>query len=177
LTTEYDRFFYQTMEAVTADAVSAISGGSTAGTSANVDARSRGGRGGQGNRGGRGGHGHNRYNPRNVPLFKGNTEAMNGHVFQCFSERNDKKQFARTEEALGEYIAKTLKFPGDLMPLTRDLVTPIITTPDDLDEKETNRLKIALWEKEVSNYVLRCDYLDSNCTPLFGANAARHDFA
>jgi hypothetical protein len=39
---------------------------------------------------------------------------MNGHVFQCFNECEDKKQFSKTVEALGEYIAKRLKYPGDM---------------------------------------------------------------
>jgi len=44
--------------------------------------------------------------------------SMNGHVFQCFNERDNKKQFSKTVEILGEYIAKNLKYPGNLAPLT-----------------------------------------------------------
>jgi len=43
--------------------------------------------------------------PRVCSTFKGNTEEMNGHVCQCFNECEDKKQFLKTVEALGEYIA------------------------------------------------------------------------
>jgi len=39
--------------------------------------------------------------PRVCSTFKGYTKEMNGHVFQCF-----KKQFSKTVEAVGEYIAK-----------------------------------------------------------------------
>ena len=45
---------------------------------------------------------------------------MNGHVFQCFNECEDKKHFSKTVEALGEYIAKKLKYPGDMVSLTKD---------------------------------------------------------
>jgi len=52
--------------------------------------------------------------PRVCSTFKGNTEEMNSHVFQCFNKCEDKKQFLKTVEALGEYIAKKLKYPGDM---------------------------------------------------------------
>jgi len=87
---------------------------------------------------------------------------MNGHVFQCFNECEDKKQFSKTVEALGEYIAKKLKYPGDMVSLTKDFVRPKIPKPTELDVSETNRLVIAIWEKKVSAYCTRTDYLDSN---------------
>jgi len=37
------------------------------------------------------------------------TPGMNGHVFQCFNEQDDEKQFSKTVEILGEYIAMNLK--------------------------------------------------------------------
>jgi hypothetical protein len=40
---------------------------------------------------------------------------MNGHVFQCFNECEEKKHFSKTVEALGEYSAKKLKCPGDMV--------------------------------------------------------------
>ena len=46
---------------------------------------------------------------------------MNGHVFQCFNECEDKKHFSKTVEALGEYIAKKLKYPGHMASLTKKL--------------------------------------------------------
>ena len=73
---------------------------------------------------------------------------MNGHVFQCFNECEDKKHFLKTVEALGEYIAKKLKYPGDMVSLTKDFVKPEIPKPTELEVSETNRLVIAIWEKE-----------------------------
>ena len=46
--------------------------------------------------------------PRVRSTFKGKTEEMQGHVFQCFNECEDKKHFSKTIEAFGEYIAKKL---------------------------------------------------------------------
>jgi len=100
--------------------------------------------------------------PRVCSTFKGNTEEMNGHVFQCFNECEDKKQFLKTLEALGEYIAKKLKYPGDMASLTKDFVRPEIPKPTELEVSETNRLVIANWEKKMSAYCTRTDYLDSN---------------
>jgi len=71
--------------------------------------------------------------PRARSTFKGNTREMNGHVFQCFNECNDKKQFSKTVEAVGEYIAKKLKDPGDMDSLTKDLTLPTIPEPEELD--------------------------------------------
>ena len=99
--------------------------------------------------------------PRVCFTFKGNTEAMNGHVFQCFIECEDKKQFPKTVEALGEYIAKKIKYPGDMASLTKDFVSPEIPKPTELEVSETNRLVIAIWEKKVSAYCTHTDYLDT----------------
>ena len=38
---------------------------------------------------------------------------MNGHVFECAFEQGDKRQFAKTLEALEGYAKKTLKFSQD----------------------------------------------------------------
>ena len=100
--------------------------------------------------------------PRVRSTFKGNTEEMNGHVFQCFNECEDKKHFSKTIEALREYIAKKLKYPGDMASLTKDFVRPEIPEPTELEVSETNRLVIAIREKEVSAYCTRTDYLNSN---------------
>jgi hypothetical protein len=54
---------------------------------------------------------------------------MHGHVFQCFNECDNKKQFSKTVEAVGEYIAKKLKYPGDMDSLTKDLTLPTIPEP------------------------------------------------
>jgi len=105
--------------------------------------------------------------PRAKPVFKGNTAGMNGHVFQCCNERDDKKQFTKTIESLGEYIAKNLKFPGNLAPLTRDLTLPFVPKPQHLDADEQDPLTIAIWKKNVDSYCVRVDYLESNLKTIF----------
>jgi len=71
--------------------------------------------------------------PRVCSTYKGNTEEMNGHVFQCFNKCEDKKQFSKTVEALGEYIVKILKYPGDMASLTKDFVRPETPKPTELE--------------------------------------------
>jgi hypothetical protein len=87
---------------------------------------------------------------------------MNGHVFQCFNKCEDNKHFSKTVEALGEYIAKKLKYPGNMASLMKDFVRPKIPKPTELEVSETNRLVVAIWEMKVSAYCTRTDYLDSN---------------
>ena len=91
-------------------------------------------------------------------------------VIDCGSSRactdgillNDKRQFARTLEALEEYIAKNYKHAGDMMPLTRELKNPEIAEPANLPEGEKSRVKTILLEKQIAAYVTRCDILESN---------------
>ncbi|KAL7577099.1 hypothetical protein ACA910_019703 [Epithemia clementina (nom. ined.)] len=88
---------------------------------------------------------------------------MNGHVFQCFNETSDKKQFSKTVEALGEYVAKNMKFPGDLSPLLKDLKAPTLAMPADISDADAkNRLKKTIWDKQVAPYFSRLDYLETN---------------
>ena len=39
---------------------------------------------------------------------------MNGHVFECYDEQTDRRQFARTSEELHGYVKKNLKFYEDI---------------------------------------------------------------
>jgi len=77
---------------------------------------------------------------------------MNGHVFQCFNERDDKKQFSKTVEILGECIAKNPKYPGDLALLTKYLTLLTIPRPQHLNADEEDPLTIAIWKKNVNSY-------------------------
>ena len=81
---------------------------------------------------------------------------MNGHVFQCFNEGSDKNEFTKTVEALHEYIAKKLTYPGDMWNLTMELTEPVVPEPDKITEKEMedDPFKKAVWTKEVSSYVV-----------------------
>ena len=51
------------------------------------------------------------------PTFKGDTEDMNGNVFQCYEEQANRRQYAKTFEALNAYVKKKLIYSADLAPL------------------------------------------------------------
>ena len=87
---------------------------------------------------------------------------MNGHVFQSFNECDDKNQFTKTVEALANYIATHFKYSSDVLPLTRELAMPTIEPPEELPATEMSNLKKSIWEKKVSAYVIRSDYLEDN---------------
>jgi len=128
--------------------------------------RQGGGRGGRGRENHRRGGRHSN-TPRTGSVFKGNTPGMNGHVFKCFDERDDKKQFSKTVEILGEYIAKNLKYPGDLAPLTKHLTVPTVPRPQHLNPDEQDPLTIQIWKKNVDSYCTQVDYLKSNLKTIF----------
>jgi hypothetical protein len=141
------------------------------GATGTTDASSGRGNGRGGGRNGRGrgrGNGRGRRNNDRTPasrLFKGNTEGMNGHVFQCYTECSDKKQFSKTVEALGEYVAKNMKYPGDMSPLTKSTTpkTPKLPRPKALtDEQKKDSVADAIWALELKAYIARRDYLEGN---------------
>ena len=60
---------------------------------------------------------------------------MNGHVFECFDEQGDRKQFTKTLEALGEYAKKNVRYPEDLAPLFADTIaSPKLDMLKELDK-------------------------------------------
>jgi hypothetical protein len=62
--------------------------------------------------------------------FKGDTEQMNGHVFECYDEQSDRRQFAKTIEALEGYAKKHLTFSDDLAPLSASVPSlPALSRP------------------------------------------------
>jgi len=92
---------------------------------------------------------------------------VNGHVFQCFNKWDNKKQFSKTVEILGEYIVKNLKYPGDLALLTKHLTLPTIPRPQLLDADEEDPLMIAIWKRNINSYCEWVDYLESNLKMIF----------
>ena len=118
----------------------------TAGTGGRTGGRGRGERG----RGGRNGRSGGRGIPNNRPprsSFKGETAEMNGHVFQCFDECQDPKQFLKTLEALSGCSAKHQKHSGDVSSLFKDPEPPVIDEPQDPPDSEKSKFKLRSWEQ------------------------------
>ena len=92
---------------------------------------------------------------------------MNGHVFECFEEQSDRKQFDKTVEALAEYAKKTLKYSEDLAPLFGDTITlPVLGEPEDLDAN-ANQTQTLIWNEEVKEYVKRTRQLRGNLATVY----------
>ena len=92
---------------------------------------------------------------------------MNGHVFQCFHEQNDRKQFKKTVEALGEYANKNLKFSRDLSPLFEDTIaSPSIPMPQDLPTT-ASRVEAEVWKEEIKEYTKQRRELKNNSGVIF----------
>jgi hypothetical protein len=66
---------------------------------------------------------------------------MNGNVFECYDEQSDRRQYAKTVEALMGYVKKNLKCAEDLKPLfATEMATPTLEKPTKPgDERGRNR--------------------------------------
>ena len=126
-------------------------------------------------RSGRGGRGGGRYGNRggqnsrnNEANFKGETDEMNGNVYQLPKESENKKQFSETTEVLQRYVSKKMKHSADLNDLFKKLTNPKIEEPDDptkLEEKSKTKMKI--WEMKVKVYVEREGILRDNLLAIY----------
>ena len=137
--------------------------------------RTSGGRGGRGGRAycrGAAGRGDHTYGGRgrtgtNRTVFKGDTDDMNGNVFQCFLERRDRRQYEKTVEALEGYVKKTLKYHEDIADLFGpEMKNPEVEKPKELGEKPTE-LDKAIQQEEAKAYVKRTRILTSNMSTIF----------
>jgi hypothetical protein len=78
--------------------------------------------------------------PTRRSTFKGNTEGMNGHNFECCDESRNRTQFAKTLDSLKEYAAKNLKRSDDIRSIFEDgMKVPVIPEPEDLTETTSKK--------------------------------------
>ncbi len=92
---------------------------------------------------------------------------MNGHVFECAFEQGDKRQYARTLEALEGYAKKNFKFSEDFASLfAPDASEPVIEKPADL-EPGYSATDEMIWKEEIKAYVSRLGVLRGNMAAIF----------
>jgi hypothetical protein len=128
---------------------------------------SRSGGANRGTRGNRGGRTRSNTTSTSRTLFKGDTEDMNGNVFQCYEEQVDRRQYAKTIEALDAYVKKKLTYSADLAPLfAAKMGVPIIDLPSDLAAGAGDTMKM-IFAEEVKEYVKRTRVLASNIATVF----------
>jgi hypothetical protein len=90
---------------------------------------------------------------------------MNGHVFECYDEQGDRRQYTKTVEALEAYVKKQLTYSEDLSSLfAEDMKAPVISEPLDpaADEKTPTKLQEMVYIEQVKGYVKRLTELTSN---------------
>ena len=82
-------------------------------------------------------------------------ESMNGHVFECFNEQGNKRQYAKTVKALGGYAKKNLQFPDDFATLfALEASYPVIEKTPDIGKKSSG-IDEMIFKEIVKEYVQR----------------------
>ena len=91
---------------------------------------------------------------------------MNGNVFECYDEQTDRRQYAKTVEALEGYAKKTLKYAEDLATLfATEMRLPSLEKPmrPGTDADETD---LAIWNEDIRDYAKRKRVLRGNLAAL-----------
>ena len=100
--------------------------------------------------------------------FRGAAKDMNGHVFQCHHEQKNRRQYAKTFEALQVYCQSNLKGWDDMASLFKDpMVTPTVAKPAPLppDADEDDR---TVRKSELDQLHKRRRQLHNNLATVFG---------
>jgi hypothetical protein len=101
--------------------------------------------------------------------FKGTTAEMNGHVFECYDEQQDRRQYTKTVEELQAYVKKHLDYSEDLANLFLDeMKEPSINEPPDptANNAKASKLQEMVYVEQVKGYVKRLTKLSSNLATL-----------
>jgi hypothetical protein len=148
-----------------------VTTGAAQGGNTEASTTSSGGRGGRGrwqtNRGGRGNRSSTK--ARGVgAVFKGNTEGMNGNVFQCYGESTGKQQFLKTVGVLGEHITKTFTYPQDVASVRKSFKIMPLVQPAELSDDDYKKMgKKMIWEASMKTYRKRVVFLEGNTRAIY----------
>jgi hypothetical protein len=98
---------------------------------------------------------------------------MNGHVFECSFEQGDKRQYAKTVEALEGYAKKNIKFSEDFASLfALEASEPTIEKPLDLPSEHSTTDEM-IWREEIKAYVNRLGVLRGNLAAIFAVTVGQ----
>ena len=99
--------------------------------------------------------------------FKGTTAEMNGHAFECYNEQNDRRQYAKTLEALDAHVKKVLEFPEDLAPLfAESMEAPTLVEPAEPDE-DAGRFAETIYLERMKQFWRRESKLVGNMATMY----------
>ena len=105
--------------------------------------------------------------PVTPSAFKGSIKEMNGHVFQCHGESNEKNQFARTVEELNNYVGLNFKsHPNDIKRMIQNMGDTALLPPTDPTLPAT-QTELLIWTKEVDLFVKQREIYQTNKCALY----------
>ena len=86
--------------------------------------------------------------------FKGATEEMNAHVYECTSETDNRNQYTRTTEELLAYINKHIdKHKQDILYVIKNLEQPEIVDPQDPADDASNAVTYR-WKQQLDRAII-----------------------
>jgi hypothetical protein len=91
---------------------------------------------------------------------------MNNNVFECYDEQSDRRQYAKTLEALHAHVKKNLRHPDDLAKLFgEEMKKPTVEKPTALVTTATKTDELIFGE-EIKEYVKRTTILKNNMAAI-----------
>ena len=103
--------------------------------------------------------------------FKGDTEGMNGHVFQTYTEQSKWCKFQRTLEELQVYCSTTYRQEADLLEtLFNRLENPNLdkpTKPVFSEDNDVKSIEEKIYKEEIKAYVRAKINLEATLRSLF----------
>jgi hypothetical protein len=97
--------------------------------------------------------------------FKGHTEGLEGHIYDC-SDNRQTDPFTKTTEEIAEYVVRNYKCPGDIrLAVLEQKLTIMKEPPEPADDSSCAIFK--KWEMELKEYSDRKKTLTGNNEALF----------
>jgi hypothetical protein len=91
---------------------------------------------------------------------------MNGNVFECYDEQTDRRQFAKTVEALEGYVKKNLKYAEDLVSLfATNSKLPELEKPPK-PGAEADEVDLEIWKEDIRDLSKRKRVLRGNLAAI-----------
>ena len=87
---------------------------------------------------------------------------MNSNVFECYDKQTDRRQFAKTVEALKGYVKKNLKYPKDLASLfaTKSKLPELEKSPK--PGADADKVDLEIWKEDITDLSKRKRVLRGN---------------
>ena len=107
--------------------------------------------------------------------LRGMTTEMNRHVFECYDKQSNRRQYAKTLEALEAHVRKVLKFLEDLASLFADTMEALTLVEPAEPDKDAGQFAETIYLERIEQFgvaKVNCWAIWQPCMQLFGDNAA-----